>query len=34
MHATCLNVLEINNNSKRFILQGDTSHYEIEDDII
>ncbi|WP_066498909.1 histidine phosphatase family protein [Abyssisolibacter fermentans] len=28
MHPTCLNILEVNGNDRRFILQGDISHYE------
>ncbi|KAB3537298.1 histidine phosphatase family protein [Alkaliphilus pronyensis] len=28
MNSTCLNIIEINNNERRFILQGDISHWE------
>lgn len=33
MHSTCLNIVEIKNNSRAFILQGDTSHYLAEEDL-
>lgn len=31
MHSTCLNIVEINKDSRKFILQGDTSHYQNEE---
>lgn len=31
MHSTCLNIVEIKNDSREFILQGDTSHYSVEE---
>ncbi|TCT17224.1 putative phosphoglycerate mutase [Natranaerovirga pectinivora] len=31
MNSTCLNIVEIKNDSRKFVLQGDTSHYPTEE---
>ncbi|MGI5997439.1 MAG: histidine phosphatase family protein [Lutispora sp.] len=32
MYPTCLNILEINKDSRKFTLMGDTSHYKVEEE--
>lgn len=32
MYPTCLNILEVNKDSRKFILMGDTSHYKAEEE--
>lgn len=34
MHSTCLNILDIKKDSRKFILKGDTSHYKAEEKAI
>jgi probable phosphoglycerate mutase len=34
MHSTCLNIVEIKKESRDFILQGDISHYKVEEKVI
>ncbi|SCY56726.1 histidine phosphatase family protein [Alkaliphilus peptidifermentans] len=33
MHSTCLNIVEIDNKERRFLLQGDISHYSSDESI-
>lgn len=32
MYPTCLNILEVNEDSRKFVLMGDTSHYKVEEE--
>lgn len=34
MYPTCLNILEVSKDSRKFILMGDTSHYRLEEEAI
>ena len=35
MHSTCLNILEIKKDNRKFVLKGDTSHYcKVEENAI
>ena len=35
MHSTCLNILEIEKDNRKFVLKGDTSHYcKVEENAI
>jgi len=34
MYPTCLNILETDKDSRKFILMGDTSHYKVEEEAI
>lgn len=34
MHSTCLNIVEIKKDSRDIILQGDISHYQVEENAI
>lgn len=34
MHPTCLNIIEIKNDSRNFTLQGDISHYKVEETVV
>lgn len=34
MHSTCLNIVEIRNDSREIVLQGDVSHYPVEEQAI
>ncbi|WP_432409555.1 histidine phosphatase family protein [Wukongibacter sp. M2B1] len=34
MHSTCLNIVEIKNSSRKIVLQGDISHYPVEEKAI
>ncbi|WP_432664935.1 histidine phosphatase family protein [Wukongibacter baidiensis] len=31
MHSTCLNIVEVKNDSRNIVLQGDISHYPVEE---